>query len=409
MFVSFFPRPRPFFASVLVWIAAAIVLWYFGAKNWGVVIGLPQAPHGAPPIVAVSLFWSKPFLWFYLYFWAAVGLFAGFWRLVAPHPWARWSIWGSALIIFTTYLQVEVSVALNNWQGTFWDLIQQALSRPNLVPEIQLYIPLLTFAEIAVVAVVAGVLTQFFTSHYVFRWRTAMNDYYVRHWSQLRSVEGAAQRVQEDTMRFATTVEDLGGSLVNAVMTLIAFLPVLVMLSVQVTVLPLVGRVAEPLVLAALFWSIFGTVFLATIGIRLPGLQFRNQRVEAAYRKELVYGEDDATRAQPPTVAELFAGVRRNYFRLYFNYMYFNVGKIVYQQIDNVFVFIILVPTISAGVITLGLLNRIVDAFGQVSGSFEYLVNSWTTIVELQSIYKRLRGFEAVLSGEPMPALEASV
>jgi peptide/bleomycin uptake transporter len=409
MFVSFFPRPRPFFASVLVWIAAVIVLWYLGAKDWGAVIGLPQAPRGAPPIVAVSLFWSKPFLWFYLYFWAAVGLFAGFWRLVAPHPWARWSIWGSALIIFTTYLQVEVSVALNNWQGTFWDLIQQALSRANLVPQIQLYIPLLTFAEIAVVAVVAGVLTQFFTSHYVFRWRTAMNDYYVTHWSQLRSVEGAAQRVQEDTMRFATTVEDLGGSLVNAVMTLIAFLPVLVTLSVQVTVLPLVGHVAEPLVLAALFWSIFGTVFLATIGVRLPGLQFRNQRVEAAYRKELVYGEDDAARAQPPTVAELFAAVRRNYFRLYFNYMYFNVGKIIYQQIDNVFVFIILVPTVSAGVITLGLLNRIVDAFGQVSGSFEYLVNSWTTIVELQSIYKRLRGFEAVLSGEPMPALEASV
>nr|MEA2799230.1 SbmA/BacA-like family [Phenylobacterium sp.] len=27
----------------------------------------------------------------------------------------------------------------------------------------------------------------------------------------------------------------------------------------------------------------------------------------------------------------------------------------------------------------------------------QYLVNSWSTIVELQSIYKRLRGFEAVI------------
>ena len=32
-------------------------------------------------------------------------------------------------------------------------------------------------------------------------------------------------------------------------------------------------------------------------------LEFKNQRVEAAYRKELVYGEDHADRAQPPTIA----------------------------------------------------------------------------------------------------------
>ena len=76
----------------------------------------------------------------------------------------------------------------------------------------------------------------------------------------------------------------------------------------------------------AIVWSLFGTAFLALIGIRLPGLEFRNQRVEAAYRKELVYAEDDERRAQPQTVAELFAAVRANYFRLYFNYMYFNVG-----------------------------------------------------------------------------------
>ena len=56
------------------------------------------------------------------------------------------------------------------------------------------------------------------------------------------------------------------------------------------------------------------------VGIRLPGLKFANQRVEAALRKELVYGEDDAERAQPLTVRELFANVQKNYFRLYFNY-----------------------------------------------------------------------------------------
>ena len=43
----------------------------------------------------------------------------------------------------------------------------------------------------------------FFVSHYVFRWRTAMNDYFMAHWPRLRHIEGASQRVQDDTMRFS--------------------------------------------------------------------------------------------------------------------------------------------------------------------------------------------------------------
>lgn len=73
-------------------------------------------------------------------------------------------------------------------------------------------------------------MNNFFVSHYVFRWRTAMNEHYMAHWQHLRHIEGAAQRVQEDTMRFASTLEDMGVSFINAVMTLIAFLPVLVTL-----------------------------------------------------------------------------------------------------------------------------------------------------------------------------------
>jgi peptide/bleomycin uptake transporter len=250
------------------------------------------------------------------------------------------------------------------------------------------------------VAVTVGVLTRFFVSHYIFRWRTAMNDYYAAHWPQLRTVEWASQRVQEDAMRFSTSMEGLGVNLIGAVMTLIAFLPVLVRLSSNVTELPLIGEIACPLVVAALLWAMFGTTFLALIGIRLPGLEFHNQRVEAAYRKELVFGEDNSDRAAPATLIELYTAVRRNYFRVYLNYMYFNVGRILYLQTDNIFPYIVLAPTIVAGKITLGPMNQILNAFAQVRSSFQYLVNSWPQIVELISIYKRLRAFENCISGE---------
>jgi peptide/bleomycin uptake transporter len=398
MFVSFFPRPKLFFWSAVVWAALAMAFWYGFATH--------LVESSSPGVVGVALFWSAPSLWFDFYFALCVAIFAGFWMWFAPHPWALWSIIGSALILFTSYFQVEVSVAINSWYGPFYDLVQAALSKSKPVTVEEFYGELSTFAGIALIAVTVGVMTRFFVSHYIFRWRTAMNDFYVANWPRLRTIEGASQRVQEDTMRFATTVEGLGVNLISAVLTLLAFLPVLLRLSSNVTELPLIGHIPYPLVFAAVVWSVLGTGALALIGIRLPAIEFFNQRVEAAYRKELVLGEDDSTHADPPTLSVLFGNIRRNYFRLYLNFLYFNVGRIVYLQTDVVFPYILLAPTIVAGKITLGAMNQILNAFTQVRTSFQYLVNSWSTIVELISIYQRLRGFEATIVGKPLPSIE---
>ena len=406
MFLSFYPKPKLFFPSVVVWALLAVVAWYAGARELGALVGLPPLPDGVKPTIGVSVFWSAPFLWFYLYYAVVVAVFAAFWFNYSPHRWQNWSVLGSALIIFNTYFSVQVSVAINAWYGPFYDLIQQALAKTAPVTASQLYMGMIGFAGIAFVAVTVGVLNLFFVSHYIFRWRTAMNEFYISHWSKLRHIEGASQRVQEDTMRFSTTVEQLGVGLVSSLMTLIAFLPVLFQFSETVTELPFIGEIAHALVWAAIFWSIFGTFFLALVGIKLPGLEFRNQRVEAAYRKELVYGEDHDDRADPLTLAELFSNVRRNYFRLYFHYMYFNIARIFYLQADNLFGTFVLVPSIVAGKLTLGLMGQIQNVFEQVRNSFQYLVNSWTTIVELLSIYKRLRAFEAAIYDEPLPSID---
>jgi peptide/bleomycin uptake transporter len=236
-----------------------------------------------------------------------------------------------------------------------------------------------------------------------------MNDYYVANWHRLRHIEGASQRVQEDTQRFATTLEQLGASLIDALMTLIAFLPILWVLSAYVKELPLIGEVPQALVFVAVIWAAIGTALLAIAGIRLPGLEFRNQRVEAAYRKELVLGEDNADRAQAPTLQELFRAVRANYFRLYLNFLYFNVVRYGYLQAGVLVPYIALAPSIVAGGLTLGVMQQIIRAFGRVEGSFQYLVNSWATIVSLISIYKRLRAFEALMRDEPLDVIEAEV
>lgn len=406
MFHSFFPQPRPFFTSLVVWTLVAILGWYFFAAGFGASHGFVPVPEGQQPI-DLTFFLLPENIWFYSYFFLMVVIFCGFWHFKAmQHPWKIWSIWGSALIVFVVYFSVQISVVINNWRRPFGDLLQDALNKKPGVTVENFYDLMVIFAQVAFLAMFVSIMTDFFTSHYIFRWRTAMNDFYMSKWEKLRHIEGASQRVQEDTMRFSTTLEGLGISLINSVMTLVVFLPILLALSSSVTSLPIIGQIPNSLFWLSLFWSVFGTALLAIVGVKLPGLNFRNQRVEAAYRKELVYGEDHMDRAQPMTVTDLFSNVRRNYFRMYFHYMYFNVARNFYSQADALFLVFMLVPTLVAGAITFGIFQQISTAFGQVSNSFQYLVNSWTTIIELLSIHKRLKAFEAAIDDEPLPGID---
>jgi peptide/bleomycin uptake transporter len=399
VFQSFFPRPKLFFTSALLWTIVTVAFWYGFADELSGPLGFGVSETNPKEIVGPGFFFSPEFNWFYCYYFLCTVLFGGVWWMFARnHRWQIWSVWGSSAIIFSTYFSVQVSVAINNWRRPFGDMLQDALPGNNGIVPSDFYALMILFAQIVAFQVVLYVFTRFFVSHYVFRWRTAMNDYYVEKWSRVRHIEGASQRIQEDTMRFAAIMEGLGVAMIDSVMTLIAFLPVLLALSSYVSELPIVGAIPAPLFTAAILWSLFGTGLLALVGIKLPGLEFHNQRVEAAYRKELVYGEDYEHRAQPITLAELFANVRKNYFRLYRHYLYFNLTRGIYLQADNMFTYFILVPTIVSGAITYGILQQILTAFGQVSNSFQYLVNSWTTIIELLSIYKRLKGFEVSIA-----------
>ncbi|MCD1632756.1 peptide antibiotic transporter SbmA [Martelella mediterranea] len=406
MFQSFFPRPKWFFLSALIWTLVAIAGWYGVVRELGVSIGFKPFPEGDQPI-GLAHFFTPDFLWFYLYYAVFSVIFGVFWWIVGDNrKWQLWSVWGSQLIIFITYFSVQISVAINNWRRPFGDTLQAALQGEAGITAQDFYTLMLIFLQIAFLSVTLFIVTRFFVSHYIFRWRTAMNDYYTGMWERVRHIEGASQRVQEDTMRFASIMEGLGVSMIDSVMTLIAFLPVLFSLSQYVTELPIVGAIPAPLFTAAIFWSLFGTILMVVVGVKLPGLEFRNQRVEAAYRKELVYGEDHADRAQPETLVELFNNVRRNYFRLYLHYTYFNLARSLYLQADNIFAYFILVPAIVAGAVTYGLVQQIVTAFGQVASSFQYLVMSWSTIIELISIYKRLAAFEAAIFGQKLPEID---
>ena len=418
MFASFFPSPRILFFSALLWTIVCAGFWYQIGRDLGEVLSLGWligGTYSAPLLEGADEAQQAAFdaarnwaidIWLYQYMIAGGAIFSAVWDRIVPHRWSRWSVAVSFIILFAVWFQVQLDVMINVWFGTFFDLVQVALASPNSVTIDAFFAQLTTFLGIAMVFITVAVLNRFLVSHYIFRWRTAMNNYYAANWGRLRRIEGASQRVQEDTMRFASIMENLGVAFVDSVMTLVAFLPILWVLSEHVKEVPFFGAVPQALVIIAVIWAVFGTGLLALVGIRLPGLEFRNQRVEAAYRKELVIGEDDSTRAQPETLAELFTNVRRNYFRLYLNYLYFNIGRFGYLQAGVLLPYVALAPTIVAAGFTLGVMQQILRAFDRVQSSFQFLVNSWTTIVDLISIYKRLHAFEATLFDQPLGKIE---
>jgi len=309
--------------------------------------------------------------------------------------WCWWAWPGAIIILALAQFQVHMSVMINAWRRDFFGMLQKALTKPNSVSEAEIYDGLLEFAKIACISVIVSVLSGFFEKHWIFRWRQALNEWYTRRWRQLRNVEGASQRIQEDTMRFAKMMESLGSALLSSVLTLISFLPILANLSGEVKTWPWFGETVKYLPMwVALFWAIFGAVLLAVAGIRLPGLEFNNQLVEAAYRKELVYGEDDPNRASLSILRQLFLEVRRNYFSMFVNYMYFDVARYSYLQFGAIVPHLMLVPAISKAEIDWGQMEQIVGVFSQVESSLQYPVRSWSTVIDLISVVKRLRAFE---------------
>ncbi len=109
MFVSYFPKPKLFFISAVVWaLLAVLVLVFLRGSGLGSVIGLPPLPPGQEAPIGVSVFWSAAVpVVLHLLCRLRSRSSAGFWFAYSPHRWQMWSVLGSALIIFNTYFSVQ--------------------------------------------------------------------------------------------------------------------------------------------------------------------------------------------------------------------------------------------------------------------------------------------------------------
>jgi peptide/bleomycin uptake transporter len=318
------------------------------------------------------------------------------WRsFFTDRKWLLWSWGGFLFIIVSLFSQTWIDVKINEWYKDFYDLLQKAPERKIS----EFYDGIFIFMKLAVPYVIIYTITNYFTRIWAFRWREAMTFSYMPYWKAVDAkVEGASQRIQEDAMHFAKIVESLGLQLVRALMLLIAFIPILWGLSENV-VIPFFKDISGSLVVVSLTASLGGLLISWLVGIKLPGLEYNNQKVEAAFRKELVYGEDDrANYASPPSILQLFTGIKFNYHKLFLHYGYFDLWLIMYNQSMVIVPYLLMGPGLFTGGMTLGVLIQTSSAFREVQGSFSLFLQNWTRITELRSIYRRLAEFELAIN-----------
>ena len=327
-----------------------------------------------------------------------------------------------AWLLFVGWYSVQLLVYYNAWNREFYDAIQTLQEErfwdlfwgfnparfwdfAILNMDEKVMVP--SFLEILIIYVPVATYATWQTQRYTFNWREANTHYYLQRWeNSTAKIEGGSQRIQEDLMIFGKTLQSLFSGFVNKVFILFAFIPVLWQLSEG---LPIWNGQIIPgfLVWAALTLSIGGTLLSFLLGIKLPGLEYKNQVVEAKFRKKLVYSEDDYNERMTEDLFPMFASVKRNYYRLFNYYMGFGIWQTSFSLIAGNVAIIVLAPSYFAQLITFGVLIQVLNAFGRVEGALTYFIDRWTTIVDFQSVIKRLTEFNRVLDEADREAEQA--
>jgi len=147
---SFFPVPKLFFGSAVIWTAVAFVIWYTIGDTLQNTLNLAdlfldRPPESPEPGQSVPFFNANR-VWTYQYIIMFAALFCVFWAYFNRNIWYWWSVVGSAALVVSTYFNVQLSLFINDWYGSFYNLIQKSVTNPNTVKLSEYYGEMSTLA-----------------------------------------------------------------------------------------------------------------------------------------------------------------------------------------------------------------------------------------------------------------------
>jgi len=335
---------------------------------------------------------------------------AAVWRLSAPY--FRSEDRRAGLVLLFAVIAIELSlvginVLLNQWNNRFYNALQER-NWDSFVNE------LVFFCVLAVAYILLAVYQIYLNQWLQIRWRQWMTNAYLGTWLgsanhyRMQLLGDAAdnpdQRIAEDIQLFVERTLAIGVGLLGAVVTLGSFVFILWALSAAAP-LHLFGSVWNIpgyLVWAALVYALAGTLFTHWIGRPLVDLNFRQQRLEADFRFNLVRVRENSEQiallhgesTETGRLAERFTRIAENWMQIMIRTKKLTFFTAGYSQVSTVFPYVVVSPAYFAGAMQLGGLMQTAAAFGSVQNSLSFFINVYRTLAEWRSIVQRLDGFE---------------
>ena len=342
-------------------------------------------------------------------------------------PTAFWAWGGFFVVVGYAFFLASVKAQLNEFYERFYDLLQKggdvdppsgeyddtyAEYRAQVTSELQ------SFVMIILPLVSATPACKWARSAWAFLWRMSLMQSYLEAWdTQREPIEGASQRLHEDTQRFASGLEGCLITVLDAGFTLCVFTPILLDLSKVVAPPFDMGQLDDVWLWGmALTCSLVGLAGAAFLGQKLVGLEVANQRVEALLRKDLVLLEttpavivgtrpssDDRYAAFLPQTyfRNTLESLQKNYFALFKHFGVLNFWLSLFDQVMVIAPYALVAPLVFASDpekrITLGVLIKLSNSFEKVFSSLSVIAENWGAINDFRSTYRRLREFEAKL------------
>ena len=316
---------------------------------------------------------------------------------------------------------------LNQWYKDFYDLLQTAgalAARESVAPEewadarAHVYEGLVDFCKIAGLSVIVMPLARFVRSSWALQWRVALGNAYLSCWAT-PAIEGASQRLHEDTYKFSRGIELFLSVGLDSVITLSVFSPLLVQLGREVDCPVLAFEWAHELWLLflALACVLVGMTGTLVFGRRLVFLEIQNQVVEAAFRTDLVILEktpsvicqdspDNALFPPLPHFLPVLKRLQTNYLNLFCNFTVLNLWLALYEQFATILPYLVFAPLLfqDDNRVSLGVLIQVSNSFDKVFSSLNVIADNWVGINEFLSCVVRLRQFENnIYRGVPHP------
>jgi peptide/bleomycin uptake transporter len=287
------------------------------------------------------------------------------------------------------------------------------------------------FALLCLPSVLVHPIFKLLTNRWVLSWRLALIEDYLLVWKPYEHrIENSSQRIHEDTQRFARGVQTICMVILDCVLTLFVFVPVLVELGGAIQPSP---RTGAWLFLLCAGLAGGGMLVSIALGWKLVGLEIQNQRVEADLRKILVLKEEESNistpvyidpeavvdadcsvlntatnkDASPEIPTATIINLRANYVKLYNNFAVFSFWLMGYEQSVVILPYVLVAPLLYAkeNRVTLGKVTQTSHAFGNVFDALSVLSDRWVEFTEFVSVVKRLREWESVVGEGPKAKL----